>query len=121
MTRRMVLRIGLGVVAILAIGAGGWILSLPPGRSAAMPPPVPKEETEATLAALKPPKRERPLIAVIGINNATETNDYLMTYGILRRADVADVVALATGPGPVQLYPALKVEPQATIAQFDAG
>ena len=31
---------------------------------------------------------------------------------ILRRADVADVVALATKPGPVQLYPALKVEPR---------
>jgi hypothetical protein len=26
----------------------------------------------------------------------------------------------ATGPGPVSLYPALSVEPQATIADFDA-
>ena len=43
-----------------------------------------------------------------------------MPYGILRRADVADVVALATGPGPVMLFPALKVEPQATVADFDA-
>ena len=31
------------------------------------------------LDALKPAKRERPLIAVIGINDATETTDYLMT------------------------------------------
>ena len=72
------------------------------------------------IAALKPPKRQRPLIAIIGINDATETTDYLMPYGILRRADVADVVALATEPGPVTLYPALKVEPQATVADFDA-
>jgi putative intracellular protease/amidase len=115
------LRLGVGTIALFAIGAGGWILSLPPARSAAIPPPVPDQEARATLAALKPPKRQRPLIAVIGINDATETNDYLTTYGILRRADVADVVALATRPGPVQLYPALKVEPQATTAQFDAS
>jgi transcriptional regulator GlxA family with amidase domain len=43
-----------------------------------------------------------------------------MPYGILRRADVADVVLLATKPGPVTLYPALKVEPQATVAEFEA-
>jgi putative intracellular protease/amidase len=72
------------------------------------------------VAALKPPKRRRPLIAIIGINDATETTDYLMPYGILRRADVADVVALATETGPVTLYPVLRVEPQATIAAFDA-
>src|SRR3712207_9569044 len=83
-------------------------------------PPLATEEIEATLVALKPRKRERPLVAIIGINDATETTDYLMPYGILRRADVADVVALATGPGPVTLYPALKVEPEATIAAFDA-
>ena len=69
---------------------------------------------------MKPPKRQRPLIAIVGINDATETTDYLMPYGILRRADVADVVALATEPGPVTLFPALKVEPQATVADFDA-
>ena len=43
-----------------------------------------------------------------------------MPYGILRRADVADVIALATESGPMTLYPASKVEPQATVAEFDA-
>ncbi len=62
----------------------------------------------------------RPLIAIIGINDATETTDYLMPYGILRRAMIADVMALATEPGPIQLYPALRVEPDATIDSFDA-
>lgn len=70
--------------------------------------------------ALKPPKRRHPLIAVIGINDWTETTDYLMAYGILRRAGLCDVVALATQPGPVRLFPALKVQPDATIADFDA-
>ena len=54
-------------------------------RSAARP----EAEAQATLAALKPPKRARPLIAIIGINDATETTDYFMPYGILRRADIA--------------------------------
>ena len=72
------------------------------------------------LSGLKPPKRHRPLIATIGINDATETTDYLMPVGILRRSGVADVVLLATRPGPVKLYPALEIEPDATIATFDA-
>ncbi len=113
-----------GVVALAvvsALGFGGWVLSLPPGVAAAEAPPVPQEETDALLAALKPPKRERPLIAVVGINSGTETNDYLMATGILRRAGVADVMLLSTEEGPVQLYPALKVESDATIAEFDAA
>lgn len=44
-----------------------------------------------------------------------------MPYGILARADVADIVTLATQPGPVTLYPALKVQPHATITAFDAA
>jgi len=110
----------LGAAALFIIAATGWIWSLPPARSFAAPTPIAQAERDATIAALKPPKRSRPLIAIIGINDATETTDYLMPYGILKRADVADVVTLATVPGPVTLYPALKVEPQATIAAFDA-
>ena len=111
-----------GVCAALAASGGAaWILSLQPSTAVAEAQPVGQEEIEATLAALKPPKRARPLIAIIGINDATETNDYLMPYGILRRADVADITLLTTQPGPVKLYPALTVEPDATIEDFDAG
>ncbi|WP_313349499.1 DJ-1/PfpI family protein, partial [Paracoccus sp. (in: a-proteobacteria)] len=107
-------------LAILSLGGfGGWLLSLPPASVAAGAPPVPQHEAEAMLAALEP-RRERPLVAVIGINDATETTDYLLPTGILRRADVADVMLLATARGPVRLYPALTVEPDATIAVFDA-
>lgn len=111
-----------GVVLIILIvaGFGGWFFSLPPATVRAESPPVPQEEAEAMLASLKP-KRARPLVAIIGINDATETTDYLMPTGILRRADVAEVVTLATGPGPVRLYPALAVEPDATVAAFDAA
>ncbi|MGE3871318.1 MAG: DJ-1/PfpI family protein [Parvibaculaceae bacterium] len=60
------------------------------------------------------------MIAVVGINDATEVTDYLMPTGILRRADIADVILLATTAGPVKLFPTLTVEPDATIAEFDA-
>ncbi|MBA2400679.1 MAG: DJ-1/PfpI family protein [Bradyrhizobium sp.] len=109
-----------GAVALFAIIFAGWIVTLPPAPSFAAAPPIAKEEADAIIAALKPPKRTRPLIAIIGINDATETTDYLMPYGILRRADVADVVTLATKPGPMSLFPVLTVEPQATVAEFDS-
>ncbi|HEU5050501.1 MAG TPA: DJ-1/PfpI family protein [Gemmatimonadales bacterium] len=110
-------------VAVLALGLGGfaaWLLALPPAPAPVTAPPVPAGEVAAILDALRPPTRERPLVAIVGINDATETTDYLMPLGILRRADVAEVVTLATEPGPVRLYPALAVDPDGTIAEFDS-
>lgn len=121
MNARQWLSIGAGMVVIGTVGFGAWLFTRPPASAVTAAPAISPEETEATLAALKPPKRERPLIAVIGINDATETTDYLMPTGILRRADVADVMMVATGPGRVALYPALTVEPDATVAQFNAS
>lgn len=110
---------GIAIVALGVVGFAGWIFMLPPAKAPAEQPPIAADEQTATLAYLKPPMRERPVIAIIGINDATEVTDYLMPYGILKRADVADVVAVATGEGPVQLYPALKIEPEATTVDFD--
>jgi putative intracellular protease/amidase len=120
MKLRLIAAIVGGGVLLAMLGGAAWIMSLPPAPQAIAAPLIPDEEVRATLAALKPPKRERPVIAIIGVNDATETTDYLMPAGILRRADVADVVLLATGPGAVKLYPALTVQPDATIAAFDA-
>jgi putative intracellular protease/amidase len=118
--RKRILWSGLAIAGLAAAGFAGWLLSLPPAPAATEAPPVPQEEIDAALAALKPPKRARPLVAIIGANGGTETTDYLMPYGVLARAGVADVVALATGAGPVRLYPALTVLPDATVAEFDA-
>jgi putative intracellular protease/amidase len=120
MSTRLILWISLGAAALLATAGVAWIFSLPAAPAAGPGPPIEKSEADATIAALKPPKRPRPMIAIVGINDATEVTDYLMPYGILRRADVADVMALATKPGPMTLFPALKIEPQATVAEFDA-
>lgn len=117
---RLIIGIASGVAALLVVAGAAWILSLPPTPPGGNALPVTAEETDALQRALRP-RRPRPLIAILGINDATETTDYLMPYGILRRADVADVVALATAPGPVTLYPALTVLPDATTEAFDAA
>jgi putative intracellular protease/amidase len=119
MKSRLILWSGLGAVGLFGAVGGAWILSLPPAPADRAAPLVGEQEEDAILAALKPPKRQRPLIAIIGINDATEATDYLMPFGVLRRSNVADVVPLATGPGPVKLYPALTVDPHATVAEFD--
>jgi transcriptional regulator GlxA family with amidase domain len=94
---------------------------LPLTPDAESAPSIAPEESDAALAALKPPKRGRPLIAVVGINDSTELTDYLVPLGILRRAAIADVVALATNRGPIALFPAaLNAEAEATLAEFDA-
>ncbi|HKU17338.1 MAG TPA: DJ-1/PfpI family protein [Steroidobacteraceae bacterium] len=120
MNPRSLVWIGLGIVALGGAGFAGWLLSRPAATAATDAPPIPQQEADATVDALKPPKRQRPVIAVIGINDATETTDYILPTGILRRADVADVVMVATGRGRVSLFPALTVEPDATTAEFDA-
>jgi len=119
MSVRHVAWAGLTLLVLALAGFGLWLSSLPV-PAAVQAPPVPEAEVQAMLASLTPPKRARPLVAVVGLNDATETTDYLVPTGILRRADVADVLLLATGPGPVQLYPALAVQPDATLADFDA-
>jgi transcriptional regulator GlxA family with amidase domain len=118
--KRRFLRGAAAVLLVALCGFGVWLLFLPAAVVTTDPPAIASQEAQAIVAALKPPKRSRPVIAVIGINDATETTDYIMPIGILRRADVANVIAVATNPGPVALYPALDVEPDATIAEFDA-
>lgn len=62
----------------------------------------------------------RPVIAVLGLNDATEVSDILSTYGVLRQADVADVTLIAPAAAPIRLYPGrLSIEPQATTRAFD--
>jgi putative intracellular protease/amidase len=112
-----------GLIGAVILGVGGfgiWLAALP-SDVAASAPPVPASEEAAMLDALRPPVGERPVVAVIGINDATETTDYLVPTGILRRADIAEVMMVGTEPGPMQLYPALRVEPDTTVAEFDAA
>ncbi len=120
MFMRYLLPAGLALLVVSLAGFGLWLGTLQGAPAIFAPPAIPQAETDAVLAALKPPKRARPLVAIVGINDATETTDYLMPVGILRRADIAEVTILSTAPGPVTLYPALAVEADATIEAFDS-
>lgn len=106
---------------LIALFAGGiWLARLPESAAPASVA-IPLAESAADLARLRPPKRPlRPVIAVIGLNAGTETTDYLMPTGILRRADIAEVKLVAVEKNPVKLYPALSVQPDVDIAGFDA-
>lgn len=114
-------RLGLAPAAVLAASAAAAVLALPARTGhATHVVTVDVDEHARTIAALKPPKRARPVIAIVGDNVGTETTDYLVPYGVLRQADVADVLALAMERGPLRLMPALTVQPNATTAEFDA-
>ena len=65
-------------------------------------------------------QRDRPVIAVIAENRGTELVDFVVPYGVLARSGVAEVIAVATRDGAVTMRPALQIQPQATIVQFDA-
>lgn len=76
---------------------------------------------EASIPRYEPRQgRPRPIIVVLGDNAATETTDYVVPYGILAEAGVAEVLALSTEPGPIQMQPALRFRVHATIDEFDA-
>jgi putative intracellular protease/amidase len=111
----------LAIVTVAVIFVVGVFAVVPGERHAAAALPIVSSDEEArTLAAMKPPKRARPIIAIIGANDGTETTDYLVPYGVLKRSGVADVYALGTRGGAMTLMPALSVVPDATVAEFVA-
>jgi transcriptional regulator GlxA family with amidase domain len=73
-----------------------------------------------TIEALRAPKRKRPLVAILADNQGSETTDLIVPWSVLKRSNAADVVIVSTQPGDVQLMPALKIQPDMTLDQFDA-
>ncbi len=68
----------------------------------------------------RPIKRKRPLIAIVADNNGTETTDLMIPHAILRRAEVAEVVIVSPSGGAITLMPALSIQAQQTLDEFDA-
>jgi hypothetical protein len=83
----------LGAAGLFGAFGATWIASLPPESTNRAVPRIDEQEADALLTALKPPKRRRPLIAIVGINDATETTDYLMPAGILSVATTTGISA----------------------------
>jgi putative intracellular protease/amidase len=122
--RKRVLALGLGGALLAIAGAVPFLLAEGEGPASAptrAPPAISADEHARTLDALKPPKRGRPAIAIVTLNESTEVADFLVAYGMLHRADVADVTVVSPEPGRVRLYPSLdlRVEAQATMRDFE--
>ena len=105
------LLLGAALTAALPQDRGRWAVPLAP---------VAPTEHAQTIAAMRPHTNQRPLVAIIGHNDGTETTDYLVPYAVLTEADVADVEALSLHAGPMKLTPALTIQAPSTFAEFDA-
>ena len=121
--RRRTLGIGLGAAAVLAVGGFAVFLAARNEPIASLPPDrVSSAEHQQAIEALKPPKRQRPAIAILALNEGTEVSDFLSSYGALAQSGVADVTVVADRTDPIRLYPGgIRVETQTTTAQFDAA
>lgn len=73
-----------------------------------------------TLVAVGEARADDRTIVVVAQNGGTEVTDFLVPYGVLSRAQVGDVRAVSTEPGPVYLWPGLTVEADETVHAFDA-
>jgi putative intracellular protease/amidase len=78
-----------------------------------------ERQAQVFVDALKPGRKGRPLIAIVALNEGTETTDFLLPYAVLQRAGIADVQPVAPRRGDVRLYPALQVEVAQDLAGFD--
>ena len=127
MSKRSILLGTTTAVTLLVVAA---LIVLAPGNPASFPvaPPIEESEHARTIDALRPPKRNRPVIAIIALNDATEVTDLLVPYGVLSHANVADVTVVAEHASPVRLHPfsalgrgpeLLRVESQSTTRTFD--
>src|SRR5512145_1210318 len=92
----------LGLGAAIGFIAVATPLALAP-RGGPAPAPaaaaIDDAEHARTIEAMRPqrkrPSGERPVIAILALNEATEITDLLVPYGVLRRADVGDVSVVA--------------------------
>ena len=85
----------------------------------AEPKPVSEAEHLATIAQMRPPKRKRPLAAVLLDNRGLETTDSIVPWSVLTRSGVADVRMVTLEEGPAELMPVLSVDSEQTVAAFD--
>ncbi len=106
---------------ILAAGAAAAIIALAHPGGLLAQAMIAATSTNPDHLVLPAPKtgRDRPLIVVVAENGGAETTDFTIPFGVLKASGVAEVRALSTGPGPIQLRMALKVMADQTLAEFD--
>ena len=79
---------------------------------------TPPEDSRLVLPAPKS-GHARPLVVIVADAAGAETTDFIVPYGVLREANVADVRTVSTAPEPLQLMMQLRVQPDETTAAFD--
>lgn len=104
------------VIATLVLTSCGSKIAVPPAQTDAA---TIEQQAQAFVAAMKPRREGKPIVAVLAVNEGTEMTDFLLPHAVLQRSGVVDVHAVATQRGRVHLYPALEVEVAEDIASFD--
>lgn len=66
------------------------------------------------------PSQKKPVIVVIGENKYTELTDFIVPYGVLKRANIAEVYAVAPNKGKMEMFPSLSIEITTSIEDFDS-
>jgi putative intracellular protease/amidase len=66
-------------------------------------------------------ERRRPLAVVVADNAGTETTDFMVPLGVLRKSGAFDVHGLGVEAGRIALMPALAVEADSSLAAFAAA
>jgi putative intracellular protease/amidase len=119
----------LGVALVLTLGVAVF---LQPGEQPKLQLPlaaIDATEHGRTINLMRPPKRERPVIAIVANNEATEVTDLMVPYGVLGRAGVAEVLVVAETDAPIHIFPISRlgsgeelftIDPQLTFAAFYA-
>ena len=90
---RNALYIFLGAVVILAISLPALLSARKMPVAAPAPERIASDEQQTTSEALKPPKRARPVIALLALNQVTEVADFLTAYGVLNRSACSSAVS----------------------------
>jgi putative intracellular protease/amidase len=103
----------IGAVALAGTGAGVQVAPTPVNAAMA------ECQAQAFVEALKPRRSGKPVVAVLALNEGTETTDFLLPHAVLQRAGVVDLQVVAPRRGRVFLYPALQVEVAQDLASFD--
>lgn len=114
MFKSMVLIVS-SIAALLLVGCSGGT-TMPPAPA---DPALREQQRQAFVQAMAPRRAGRPVVAIVALNEGTETTDFLLTHAVLQRAGVADVKAVAPRRGRVELFPALAVEVAQDFEGFD--
>lgn len=106
----------------VTLGASGLLLGCAPPASPVTSSSIikiPADEHAATIAGLKPPKRARPVVAMVIDEEGSETTDTIVPHAVLALSGLADVHVVATRTEPVDLFPALTIVPQLSFVDFE--